>query len=136
MTIQRKREIKKLIIHCSASDYKTHDNIETIRKWHVEENGWSDIGYHFVIVKSGGIFVGRDAMTVGAHAKGHNHDSLGICMTGDTILSSEQLNACISLCRTLMMGFGLKSSDVIGHCEIDPGKTCPNLDMTWFRKNL
>jgi len=134
----KKREIKRIVVHCSASDVKSHDNIETIRRWHMVENKvkFDDVGYHFVIVKSGGIFPGRDINTVGAHVKGHNHDSIGICMTGDKILSMKQIESCALLCRTLMMGFGIKHDQVFGHCELDSGKTCPNLDMDWFRKNL
>ena len=76
------RELKKIIVHCTDSDNEKHDNIETIRKWHVEENGWKDIGYHYVITKDGSVHQGRELSEVGAHCTGHNMFSIGIALTG------------------------------------------------------
>jgi hypothetical protein len=55
--------------------------METIRHWHVSENGWADIGYHFVIEGDARIRQGRSIDTVGAHVRGHNMGTLGICGT-------------------------------------------------------
>ena len=49
------RNINKIIVHCSATPEDRDVSIDTIRKWHVEDNGWSDIGYHWVIPLSGSI---------------------------------------------------------------------------------
>ena len=51
------RKINFVVVHCSATDNLKYDNIETIEKWHLEENGWAGIGYHFFINKKGGIYV-------------------------------------------------------------------------------
>ena len=74
------REIKQIHIHCSAT--KT-DNISasTIRRWHLQR-GWSDIGYHYVIGLDGKIEAGRPVSKIGAHAKGYNKTSIGICYIG------------------------------------------------------
>ncbi len=53
-----------------------------IRKYHVEHNGWRDIGYHFVVRKNGTVETGRPLAQSGAHAQGAN-DTIGICVTGD-----------------------------------------------------
>ena len=41
------RTVDRVFIHCSDSDWKHHDDISVIRKWHVDENGWGDVGYHY-----------------------------------------------------------------------------------------
>ena len=65
------RQINKLIVHCSATREGQNIPVETIKKWHVEGNGWSDIGYHFYIDLEGNIFKGRDIATMGAHCLLH-----------------------------------------------------------------
>ena len=58
-------------------DVKTSE----IKRWHVEDNGWRDIGYHFVIELDGSIHKGRAVGTSGAHIVGENHN-IGICYVG------------------------------------------------------
>ena len=76
------REINRIILHCSATPEGEHISTETIRDWHVNKRGWSDIGYHFVVLLDGTIEAGRPLDRVGAHTKGHNEDSIGICIVG------------------------------------------------------
>lgn len=54
-----------------------------IRRWHTAK-GWKDIGYHYVILLNGEIEAGRTIDQIGAHTKGHNKDSIGICYIGGT----------------------------------------------------
>ena len=77
-----KRNVNKIIIHHSASPKDTTK--EQIYDWHVNGNGWSDIGYHFVITEDGTIHEGRHINTSGAHCRGHNANSIGVCVTGNT----------------------------------------------------
>ena len=71
-----------IVIHC-ADTYETMDiGADDIRKWHVEERGWSDIGYHKVIRRDGTVETGRDIDVSGAHAAGYNSVSIGICLVG------------------------------------------------------
>ncbi len=49
------RTINKLIVHCSDTPNDRFVSVDDIRKWHVEENGWSDIGYHYVIYRNGDV---------------------------------------------------------------------------------
>lgn len=76
------RAIHKLIVHCSATPEFRKVTVEDLRKWHVEERGWSDIGYHFFIDLLGEIHECRPLERTGAHAKGNNFDSIGICYAG------------------------------------------------------
>ena len=75
------RPVDKLIIHCSATPPNMDIGVKEIRKWH-KDKGWSDIGYHWVIPRDGVIEEGRPINIIGAHVKGHNTGSLGVCMVG------------------------------------------------------
>ena len=76
------RKIDKIILHCAATPEGRDVKTETIKSWHVKGNGWSDIGYHFVIELDGTIRNGRPVERIGAHTKGHNATSIGICYVG------------------------------------------------------
>ena len=52
-----------------------------IRRWHLER-GWAEIGYHFVIRKSGDLEIGRSLEYQGAHCLGINDQSIGVCCSG------------------------------------------------------
>jgi len=126
------RGIYLIVVHCSDSPHPTHDNIETIRKWHVEERGWADIGYHFVITKDGVVHKGRPIHIPGAHVKGHNKNSIGICLTGQHHFSNEQLDSLKLLCEDLIVNFGLEPFDVVPHNVLDKSKTCPNFNINFI----
>ena len=74
---------------------------ETIRDWHVNGNGWSDIGYHYVIKRNGLVEAGRPVSISGAHAKGHNADSIGICLVGGMLEDMSKADANFSLAQYL-----------------------------------
>ena len=77
------RKITKIIVHCSATREGKDYSVETIRRWHLKR-GWRDIGYHFVIQndEEGTINEGRPIEQTGAHTKGENYCSIGICYIG------------------------------------------------------
>ena len=76
------RPINKVLIHCSATPQGRDVKIETIKDWHVGHNGWSDIGYHYVIELDGEIKEGRPVEITGAHCRGQNKFSIAICYVG------------------------------------------------------
>tara|TARA_R100000388_G_C7205688_1_gene140887 strand:+ start:20 stop:472 length:453 start_codon:yes stop_codon:yes gene_type:complete len=76
------RKIDKIIIHCSATVEGVNVSTSTIKRWHVQGRGWSDIGYHYVIGLDGAIDYGRPINRQGSHTKGENSDSIGICYIG------------------------------------------------------
>ncbi len=53
------RHIDKIILHCSATREGRDYSVDTLRKWHVEGRGWSDIGYHYIVQRNGDIQEGR-----------------------------------------------------------------------------
>lgn len=75
------RKINKIIVHCSASPEGRDDSIEDIDRWH-RSQGFSEIGYHYVIHLDGSIHVGRPVEKAGAHCSGHNENSIGVCYIG------------------------------------------------------
>ena len=79
-----KRKVDEVIIHCSATPEGRNVKVETVRDWHVNGNGWSDIGYHFFIELDGSIKKGRPINRQGAHTKGKNKGTIGLCYAGGT----------------------------------------------------
>lgn len=73
---------KYITIHCSASLNSHKTTAESIRRYHMDVNKWSDIGYHGVIETSGDFVVGRPLDKQGAHVKYRNKDNIGICLIG------------------------------------------------------
>lgn len=75
------RKIKEIIVHCSATAEGKDFGAKDIDLWH-KAQGWDCIGYHYVVKLDGTVESGRDIEKVGAHCKGHNAHSIGICYIG------------------------------------------------------
>jgi len=137
------RFIDTIVIHCAATTDGMDIGAEEIRKWHTdpkpEGNGWSDIGYHAVIRRNGSIEPGRPIERKGAHVKGHNANSIGICIVGGirvvdgkTIAANNFTRAQFAGLRILIQMYkdqhpGIKR--VLGHRDLDPGKACPSFSV-------
>ena len=76
-----KRRINYIAIHCTATPESQNLTVEQIRKQH-KKQGWSDIGYHYVVYRDGTVNVGRDVNIAGAHVNGYNANSIGISYVG------------------------------------------------------
>lgn len=115
----------KIVLHCSAGN--GCGNAALFTKIHVKDNGWSNIGYHYVILNGrlsekcfnpgydGQIETGRpldsDNMLEpeewGAHVKGMNRESIGICMVGKSgQFTQAQKDSLIGLLSELRLQFG------------------------------
>jgi N-acetylmuramoyl-L-alanine amidase len=136
------RQINKIIVHCSATREGQDIPVETIKKWHIEGRGWSDIGYHFYIDINGKIQKGRDIAKIGAHCKGQNRNSIGLCYCGgveadgktpkDT-RTDEQKDALLAVLRTLKAMY----PEAIIHSHNDyANKACPSFDATSEYENI
>ena len=140
------RPIKNLIVHCSDSGF---GDAALIRKWHKEERGWSDIGYHHVILNGrrrsvntykfeddGLLEAGRAESLIGSHAEGLNATSIGVCLIGKAEFTVAQFKTLAMLLRTLRAQY--PETLIFGHCSADAfggmarGKTCPNFDVAGF----
>lgn len=123
------RSINFIVIHCSDSDVFEHDDISVIRKWHVDERGWKDVGYHYFIKKDGTIQLGRQDEVAGSHAEGYNQTSIGVCFSGKKKFTPLQFYSASRLIRGLIDMYELNTFDVIAHCQVNKSKTCPNFDI-------
>ena len=129
------RKIDKIIVHCSATPEGKDYSVDTIRKWHLQR-GFSDIGYHYIIYRDGSIHMGRDEFVIGAHCKGHNSNSIGICYIGgcasdgktpkDT-RTSEQRQSLLKLLKELKVKY--PKASIHGHRDF-ANKACPSFDAT------
>ena len=73
-----RRQIDAIVIHCTASKPGIDLTVDDVRKIH-KKQGWSDIGYHYLIRLDGRIETGRDVDLIGAHVNGHNAHTIGVC---------------------------------------------------------
>lgn len=76
-----KRRIDYIVVHCTATPEGQDKTVEQIRKEHLAQ-GWSDIGYHYVIDLQGRVHLGRDVDISGSHVSGYNTYSIGVVYVG------------------------------------------------------
>ena len=133
-------KITKVTIHITACDNCT---VETIRKFH-KAQGWSDIGYHWIVDKKGVVHSGRPENLTGAHVAGHNTGNIGISYISrgsDTepnalygkFMSEPQRLALEKKVADILYRYNLTIDDVYGHNDFDKGKACPCFSV---RKSL
>lgn len=123
MFTKPKRKVHRVFIHCSASDYAHHDNVATMRKWHLAR-GFNDVGYHFFIRKDGTVEYGRDIEKTPAAQKGHNLNTLAICLHGlkEEKFTQAQFETLNKLASQIEHNYDNISFH--GHCEVSK-KACP-----------
>lgn len=140
------RAINLIVIHCADTPASMDIGVEQIRKWHTQERGWSDIGYHYVVRRDGLIELGRDLdgdgdvdEEIGAHAFGYNRNSIGICMIGgrgDDGSAEDNFNAVQKQSLEFLVKDLYERYDgpsVVGHRDLDSGKQCPSFDVkSWW----
>ena len=131
------RPITTLVVHCSDSPDSMDIGVHEISAWH-RERGFETCGYHFVVRRGGRVEMGRPESRVGAHVKGHNEQSLGICWIGRDKPTETQRDALLKLLVVLARKYKVPVEKVVGHRELAPlsGKTCPNVDMAALREEL
>lgn len=76
-----RRRIDAIVVHCTASKPDVDLTAQDVRTIH-KRQGWSDIGYHYLIRLDGRIELGRDVDIIGAHVEGHNAHTIGVCYVG------------------------------------------------------
>lgn len=136
----RRQATDTLVIHCAATDEQDFSAAD-IRRWHVLENGWLDIGYHYVIRRNGDVELGRPKWAVGAHVAGHNATSIGICMVGGgstkecNNFTGAQWGALRAIVRNRLVEYPI--TKVCGHRDFpDVHKWCPSFSVAaWLEQN-
>lgn len=161
------RKIDSIIVHNSATKDGQVVDMQAIRRYHTSyayrgktikktealaliEQGktvkkpWSDIGYHFIselVNDRFEIIVGRMITIAGAHAEGHNSNSIGICAVGAFETDPppiEQWKLMVKMCATCADVYNVKIANIKGHRELGVPKTCPGtmFDMKLFREDV
>ena len=127
------RSIDTIVIHCLATPECRDVHIDEVRRWHVEERGWSDVGYQWLIALDGSIEKGRPESKSGAHAKGYNSRSIGVAYVGgvDVNMKAKDTRTEAQKASLLCLIEDLKgrypNAVVIGHRDISD-KECPSFD--------
>jgi len=124
------------VVHCSATKPSMDIGAKEIDFWH-REKGWFSIGYHYVIRRDGTVEKGRPDDIPGAHARGHNHNSLGICLIGgvddngkpEDNFTEEQHVSLYEVLFNLVGNYKLHT--VLGHRDLpNVNKACPSFDVS------
>lgn len=142
-----RRLTKYIVVHCSATGPHSDIGVDEIDDWH-RAKGWDGCGYHSVIRRNGRIEFGRHFDTPGAHVRGYNTRSVGVCMVGgvnedglaDGNFTADQfVSLKVSIIMLLRAYPGAK---VVGHRDLSPDldgdgiiekhewlKDCPSFDV-------
>lgn len=131
--VQRK-ETTAIFVHCSATKASMDIGVREIRQWH-KEQGWLDVGYHFVIRRDGTVEAGREQSAVGSHVKGYNANSVGVCLVGgidangkpEANFTPEQMESLRAGIHSLQLQY--PGAVVRAHHDVAP-KACPSFNLS------
>jgi N-acetylmuramoyl-L-alanine amidase len=127
--------VNMTFIHHSAGSWHGTTPSECIRQvrsiqdFHMDERGWSDIAYSFLICEDGRVYEGRGWTAEGAHTLGYNKVSLGICIIGD-YTSRLPAPGAIAAAKHLLQsgihkGYLTHHYELFGHRDGRVGTDCP-----------
>jgi len=140
MIIRKKTDT--IVIHCAATRPHMDVGVKEIREWH-KERGFEDIGYHYVIRRTGIVERGRDDQFQGAHAVAVNGTSVGICLIGgvddnlqwENNFNDAQFKSLISTIKLVKSKYETIDK-IIGHNEVESNKECPSFNVQeWLKEN-
>lgn len=136
MTWKNLRAVDYLVVHCAATRASMDIGAAEIKAWH-RKQGWLDIGYHHVIRRNGAVEPGRPEDRPGAHARGFNHVSIGICLAGgvgedgktpENNFTDAQFAALRQLLNDLIQRY--PHAKIVGHRDLpNVNKACPSFDV-------
>ncbi|WP_018123394.1 N-acetylmuramoyl-L-alanine amidase [Desulfovibrio oxyclinae] len=124
-----------IIVHCSATPPTMDIGAKEIDRWH-RARSFLKIGYHYVIRRDGTVEPGRGLEEPGAHARGYNSRSVGVCLVGgvaedkktpENNYTTEQMEALEILLQGLRAEY--PDAKIIGHNEVNSHKACPCFDV-------
>jgi len=141
----KREDIRFLVVHHSATP-RNQTTVESIRRYHIENRGFWEIGYHYIVDKDGNLVKGRPEEFIGAHCGGgspaNNFNSLGICVIGnfeEEKPTEKQLQTLFSFLDEKLRELKLDRSKVLGHCEnkstLCPGKYLMEEILYWRRQS-
>lgn len=127
------RKINKIIIHCSATPEGREVSVREIDNWH-RQQGYNGIGYHYLIGLDGSVNAGRPESSIGAHCRGHNRDSIGVCYVGGCDAKMKPKDTRTPQQRTALRRLVAElqgrypGATLHGHNEF-AAKACPSFDV-------
>lgn len=128
------RAIIKIILHCAATPEGKDFTVADIDRWH-RQRGFDRVGYHYVVYRDGSVHPGRPEEVIGAHCKGYNAGSIGICYIGGCAADGKtpkdtrtpaQKSALERLVKDLKAKY--PGATIHGHNEF-AAKACPSFDV-------
>ena len=105
----------------------TAARIEQIRRIHTRDRRWADIGYHFIVDRSGQLWQGRDLRYQGAHVRNNNEHNIGVLVLGNFDKQSPtqaQTGRLVDTLRKLQTAYRVPTRRIYTHQEINP-TSCP-----------
>jgi N-acetyl-anhydromuramyl-L-alanine amidase AmpD len=126
-------QIQQVVLHHSATASTAKgSNPYAYAQFHVNERGWSGIGYHYVIQPDGKIFQTNELATVSNHVQNANTRSIGVCLSGNFDNEKPTQDAIASLLwllRHLQQNLG-RQLPVREHNDFTKGKSCPGAGVS------
>lgn len=135
------RKVDKIIVHCTATPQGRVVTVNDVDRWH-RDQGYTCIGYHYLVGLNGELWTGRGLEQEGAHCLGQNKTSIGVCYVGGLAADGKtakdtrtavQKQTLIRLLRQLKGQF--PGVSVHGHNEF-ANKACPCFDAKNEYKNI
>lgn len=131
-----------IVIHSAATKATMDIDVAWITNEHLKR-GFLGVGYHYFIKRDGTVEEGRPIVRPGAHVRGHNDYTIGICYAGglskhgkaEDNKTQEQEDAMAILIANLMVKYdGI--TDVVGHRDLHGTATeCPSFEVSeWLTK--
>ncbi|WP_380279134.1 peptidoglycan recognition protein [Kitasatospora purpeofusca] len=125
-------QVRAVFVHhtATATAYDCADAPRVIRaiyQYHVQSNGWRDIGYNFLVDRCGTVYEGRaggtDLPVHGAHTLGFNTDSAGVAAIGTYVEDVPPPELLTGLARVSAWKLGLTGRDAAGHVKLVSGSS-------------
>lgn len=127
------KNVKYIVIHCSFTPQGRDVKASEIKRWHIEENGWKNVGYHNIIEIDGNVVKGRSISEKGAGVLNHNHHSIHICYVGGMSLDGKpQDTRTLAQKETLLLLLIFykdlfPNAKILGHRDLAI-RDCPSFD--------
>lgn len=127
LTPKAHRDIQYIIVHHAATDPDNWVDAAEIHAWHTQDRKWAGIGYNYVVCTDGTIEPGRPEYWVGAHTRGQNRKSIGVCLIGTGFPKSEsQRQSATALIKALLERY--PEAQLKGHSDF-ANTECPGFDV-------
>lgn len=119
---------------------QAHRHAHWVQDLHMDDNGWIDTGYHFLVSRGGWITEGRhrslstlhagSGLVLGAHTSGQNERAIGIANEGayhdGATPPAAQWEVLVLMCAYVCRQYGINPTQIFGHKDF--GDTlCPGV---------